>query len=111
MEEKDIIANLISLDVHAAEISETRKKELADLKNKFLEEELSIIKRYKEQIEEENKTIVQKIEQETEQEVNRLRIENKQLLANMQQKLEKYLKDIVDEIIEQIFKIDRGHDV
>lgn len=111
MEEKDIIANLINLDVHAAEINETRKKELADLKNKFLEEELSIIKRYKEQIEEENKTIVQKIEQETEQEVNRLRIENKQLLTNMQQKLEKYLKEIVDEIIEQIFRIDRGNDV
>lgn len=111
MEEKDIIANLINLDVHAVEVSETRQKELADLKNKFLEEELNIIKRYKEQIEEENKTIVQKIEQETEQEVNRLRIENKQLLTNMQQKLEKYLKDIVDEIIEQIFRIDRGNDV
>lgn len=107
MDERDIVNNLFNLDFKAAEVNETRKKQLTDLNNKYREEEQRIIQNYKEQIDEETKNIIQKSKQETDSEIKQLKLDNKRMLRNMEQKFDKHLIDMVVEIVEQIFKIDR----
>ena len=101
LEEKAIIERLIGLDNRANKINEKRKKQLEDLKNKYAEEELKIIKDNLSQIAEEIKTTLTKNLQEAQQEVNQQKAITKATLKNMEQKFEKYQKNISEDIIKK----------
>ncbi len=107
MEEQDILENLINLDSRAIEINEKRKKQLVELTKKYKEEEAKIINHYKRLIEEETRAAVQKIHQQTQQEVNQLKLNNKKLLDDMTQKFETHLADISEEIVKRILEGNR----
>jgi len=47
---------------------------------------------------------------ETKQEISQIRLKNKNLLENMQQKFEQNLTNIVDEIMERIFELKKKED-
>jgi len=107
LEEQDILENLVNLDSRAIEINEKRKKQLAELTKKYKEEEAKIINHYKKLIEEEKRAAVQKIQQEAQQEVNQLKLNNKELLEDMNQKFEAHLADITEEIVKKILESNR----
>jgi len=107
LEEQDILETLINLDSRAIEINEKRKKQLAELTKRYKEEEVKIINHYKRLIEEETRAAVQKIQQEAQQEVNQLKLNNKELLEDMTQKFETHLVDITEEIVKKILESNR----
>ena len=61
MEKQSIIERLIELDTKAAEMSERRNKQLADLESRYKEEEQKMLKDYASQIKDETREITQKI--------------------------------------------------
>ena len=105
MEKQAIIERLIELDTKAAEINARRKKQLADLESQYKEEEQKMLRDYASQIRSETREITQKILQEGQQEVSKLKMDTKAILENMEQKFEKSQKNITDEILKQIFNI------
>ena len=105
MEKQSIIERLIELDTKAAEMTERRKKQLADLESQYKEEEQKMLRDYMHQTKDEAKKITQKILQEGQQEVSKLKMDTKAILENMEQKFEKSQKNINDEILKQIFNI------
>ena len=50
---------------------------------------------------------MQKIHQEAQQEVNQLKLNNKELLEDMTQKFETHLVDITEEIVKKILESNR----
>jgi hypothetical protein len=107
LEEQTIIEELIELDTRAADISTGRKKQLAELEHRYKEEEREMLKDYTSQIEDETKKTAQKILQEAQREVDQLKLNTKEVLANMEREFEKSLKNITDEILKRIFDINR----
>jgi ribosome recycling factor len=107
LEEQTIIEELIELDTRAVDISARRKKQLAELEGRYKEEEKKMFKDYASQIEDETKKTTKKILQEGQQEVDKLKLNTKEVLENMEREFEKSLKNITDEIIKQIFDINR----
>lgn len=105
MEKQPIIERLIELDTKAIEMTERRKKQLADLESKYKKEEQKMLKDYAYQTEDETKKITQKILQEGQQEVSKLKMDTKEVLEDMELKFEKSQKNITDEILKQIFNI------
>jgi len=105
LEKQPIIERLIELDAKAAEMTERRKKQLADLESQYKEEEQKMLKDYMYQTEDETKKITQKMLQEGQQEVSKLKMDTKVILENMEQKFEKSQKNITDEILKRIFNI------
>ena len=105
MEKQPIIERLIELDTKAAEMTERRKKQLADLESQYKEEKEKILKDYAIQIRDETRKTTQKILQEGQQEVSKLKMDTKEILEDMEQKFEKSQKNITDEILKQIFNI------
>lgn len=105
MEKQPIIERLIELDTKAAEMTERRKKQLTDLESQYKEEEEKILKDYAIQIRDETRKTTQKILQEGQQEVSKLKMDTKEILEDMEQKFEKSQKNITDEILKQIFNI------
>ena len=105
MENQPIIERLIELDTKAAEMTERRKKQLADLENQYKEEEQKMLRDYTSQIRGETRKITQKILQERQQEVSKLKMDTKVILEDMEQKFEKSQKNITDEILKKIFNI------
>ena len=107
MEKQPIIERLIELDTKAAEINARRKKQLADLESQYTEDEQTMLKDYAYQTEDETKKITQNIIQESQQEVEKLKLNTKKVLENMELKFEKSQKNITDEILKRIFDINR----
>ena len=105
MEKQPIIERLIELDTKAVEINARRKKQLADLECQYKEEEQKMIRDYASQIRDETREITQKILQEGQQEVSKLKMDTKEVLEDMEQKFEKSQKNITDEILKRIFNI------
>lgn len=105
MEKQPIIERLIELDTKAAEMTERRKKQLADLESQYKEEEQKMLRDYVSQVRDETRKITQKILQEGQQEVSKLKMDTKAILEDMEQKFEKSQKNITDEILKQIFNI------
>jgi len=105
LENQPIIERLIELDTKAAEMTERRKKQLADLENQYKEEEQKMLRDYTSQIRGETRKITQKILQERQQEVSKLKMDTKVILEDMEQKFEKSQKNITDEILKKIFNI------
>jgi DNA anti-recombination protein RmuC len=105
LEKQPIIERLIELDTKAAEMTERRKKQLTDLESQYKEEEEKILKDYAIQIRDETRKTTQKILQEGQQEVSKLKMDTKEILEDMEQKFEKSQKNITDEILKQIFNI------
>lgn len=105
MEKQPIIERLIELDTKAAEMNERRKKQLVDLESQYKEEEQKMLRDYTSQIRDETREITQKIIQEGQQEVGKLKMDTKEILEDMEQKFEKSQKNITDEILKQIFNI------
>lgn len=105
MEKQAIIERLIELDTKAAEMTESRKKQLADMESQYKEEEQKMLRDYESQIRNETREITQKILQEGQQEVSKIKMDTKAILENMEQKFEKSQKNITDEILKQIFNI------
>jgi len=105
LEKQPIIERLIELDTKAIEMTERRKKQLADLESRYKKEEQKMLKDYAYQTEDETKKITQKILQEGQQEVSKLKMDTKEVLEDMELKFEKSQKNITDEILKQIFNI------
>jgi len=92
LEKQSIIERFIELDTKAAEMTERRKKQLADLENQYKEEEQKMLRDYTSQIRGETRKITQKILQERQQEVSKLKMDTKVILEDMEQKFEKSQK-------------------
>ncbi len=107
LEEPAIIEKLIELDARALEINKKRKKQLKYLASRYKEEEQEIVNNYNKQIEEETRVITKKIVQEAQQEIDQMKLKNKEILKTMEQDFENTLKDITDEIMRQIFQFSR----
>lgn len=105
MEKQPIIERLIELDTKAAEMTERRKKQLVDLESQYKEEEQKILRDYASQVGDETRKTTQKILQEGQREVSKLKMDTKEILEDMEQKFEKSQKNITDEILKQIFNI------
>jgi len=105
LEKQAIIERLIELDTKATEINKRRKKQLADLESQYKEEEQKMLRDYASQIRSETREITQKILQEGQQEVSKLKMDTKAILEDMEKKFEKSQKNITDEILKQIFNI------
>ena len=104
LEEQTIIENLIEFDARAIEIEAKRKKQLKELTNRYKKEEQEIVNHYQKQIEEETREITQKIFQEAQQEVDQLKLKNKEVLEKMEWEFDKSLTNITDEIVKRIFE-------
>jgi len=107
LEEPAIIEKLIELDARALEINKKRRNQLKFLASRYKEEEQEIVNNYNKQIEEETREITKKIVQEAQQEINQMKLKNKEILKTMEQDFENSLKDITDEIMRQIFQFSR----
>ena len=105
MEKQPIIERLIELDTKAVEMTERRKKQLADLESQYKEEEQKKLRDYASQIRDETRETTQKILKEGQQEVSKLKMGTKEILEDMEQKFEKSQKNIINEILKQIFNI------
>jgi len=66
-----------------------------------------MLRDYASQIEDETKKTAQKILQEAQQEVDKLKLNTREVLENMEREFEKSLKNITDEILKRIFDINR----
>ena len=107
MEEQTIIEELIELDTRATDINARRKKQLAELKGRYQEEEKEMLRDYASQIEDETKKTTKKILKEAQQEVDQLKLNTKEVLENMEREFEKSLKNMTDEILKRILDIHR----
>ena len=107
MEEQTIIEELIELDTRATDINAKRKKQLAELKCRYQEEEKEMLRDYESQIEDETKKTTKKTLEEAQQEVDQLKLNTKEVLENMEREFEKSLKNMTDEILKRIFDIHR----
>jgi CRISPR/Cas system-associated protein Cas10 (large subunit of type III CRISPR-Cas system) len=107
MEEQTIIEELIELDTRATDINARRKKQLAELKGRYQEEEKEMLRDYASQIEDETKKTTKKILKEAQQEVDQLKLNTREVLENMEREFEKSLKNMTDEILKRIFDIHR----
>jgi flagellar hook-basal body complex protein FliE len=107
MEEQTIIEELIELDTRATDINARRKKQLAELKGRYQEEEKEMLRDYTSQIEDETKKTTKKILKEAQQEVDQLKLNTREVLENMEREFEKSLKNITDEVVKRIFDIHR----
>ena len=105
MEEQTIMEKLISLDTRAVDINTGRKKQLVNQERRYKEEEQKILKDYANHIEKETREITKNILQEAQKEVEKLKLDSKVILDNMEKKFEKSLEDITDEIIIKIFSM------
>ena len=107
MEEQTIIEELIELDTRATDINARRKKQLAELKGRYQEEEKEMLRDYTSQIEDETKKTTKKMLKEAQQEVDQLKLNTREVLENMEREFEKSLKNITDEVVKRIFDIHR----
>ena len=105
MEKQSIIERFIELDTKAAEMTERRKKQLVDLESQYKEEEQKMLRDYASQVRDETRKITQKILQEGQQEVSKLKMDTKVILEDMEQKFEKSRNSITNEILNNIFNI------
>lgn len=105
MEEQNIMEELIELDTRATDINARRKKQLVELEGRYQEEEKEMLRDYASQIEEETKKTTKKILKEAQQEVNQLKLNNREVLENMEREFEESLKNMTDEILKRIFDI------